>query len=135
MENYVMMKLEEDMNDRLYVTDQRNTKKKTGSNALSILLISVAVVLLILAALGAVNAAQLNQQLQRNGLGHLSIDEAIEVYSSLAKYTGGSLNDYFSGADSFVLFTVTSRTILAIAGAGAMILGFLNLLIRRRKQA
>lgn len=104
---------------------QENTERKSfmGIGKLSRVLTILAVPLLGLGLMGVIGAAELNQQLQEMGMGFISIDEAIFSMKSLAGYTGQNLNDYFTGSNAFMLFTVIRRIPLLIAGAGSLVSG------------
>lgn len=102
---------------------QADEKKKAGGKGIWLILLGA--VLLVLAMIGVVNAAMLSEQLKEMGMGHLSIDEAMNVLNELAAFTGQSATEALNGADGFVLFTVARRGLMAILGCMSLVGGFL----------
>ena len=109
--------------------------RRGGIGKPAVLLTCLAVPLLGMGLLGIIGAGEFNRQLQEMGMGFISIDDALSSMKSLAGYTGRSLNDYFTGANGFILFAVTSRIPLLIAGAGSLASGIISAAMHRRKAA
>ena len=101
----------------------------------AVLLTCLAVPLLGLGLMGMIGAGELNRQLQQMGMGYLNIDEAISSMRSLAGFTGRSMDAYFTGANAFLLFTVTQRIPLLLAGAGSLVSGIVSAVVHRGKAA
>ncbi len=101
----------------------------------AVLLTCLAIPLLGMGLVGVIGAGEFNRQLQSMGMGFISIDEALSSMRSLAGYTGRSMNDYFTGANAFILFAITQRVPLLIAGAGSLVSGIVSAALHRRKAA
>ncbi|MBR2663989.1 MAG: hypothetical protein IKE25_09760 [Clostridia bacterium] len=109
--------------------------RRGGIGKPAVLLTCLAVPLLGMGLMGIIGAGEFNRQLQEMGMGFISIDDALSSMKSLAGYTGRSLNDYFTGANGFILFAVTSRIPLLIAGAGSLVSGIISATMHRRNAA
>ncbi len=101
----------------------------------SSLLLIVAAGMLILGGIGIANANQLTVELHRSGMRFMNIDEAIRTMTTLAKYSGESISDYFDGASGFILFTVMKRTLLMAAGSVSLAAGIITAWMKKREMA